>query len=541
MSKHNTILTFLFISAAFVILMAASAFSVDSDTYWLIVDVTPDARAHELLNSLTELLTTRGQVPSEQIYRLEGENATAEETYALLQEVGRQTQANQTLVFLYHGMVTKPRGMNTMHLLMPGSEQGIQDVTLNQWFRESDRRRTVVIVDGYTDDTNLSAYYANRETLGSAALNVIQSSQNTDAAKLLQGLYDALAEDATDTNENRQLSIIEAYELLRADTDFMEGILAPTGDVEEALLKLSPALKIETFPEGAQISINDVEIGSTPQLVTENLQQGTSTVSVKKAGYLVPLPKTAELQLTLGESVHMGWVLQPIAVHGTVEGVAGESVAGTMVWIGGTAHQQVVEADRAYRFDNWKDSGLLTIDDTYTLHAKQGDLNYGTATFTFGGYNNIEQSIQLIKRTWFEISQIAFDQNDHQGAIIAFQRGIERTTNFPELSPELTVLLLSSFADALDKQDVQDINTLIVTAKLAEQHGQPDLAKRYWQEVKTKARKGTPAAKLASQHLWQLNRGRYLFNIGLIVVLVVLVASGAWTYFRYRRAKQTAA
>ncbi len=541
MSKHNTILTFLFISAAFVILMAVPAFSVDSDTYWLIVDVTPDARAHELLNSLTELLTTRGQVPSEQIYRLEGENATAEETYALLQEVGRQTQANQTLVFLYHGMVTKPRGMNTMHLLMPGSEQGIQDVTLNQWFRESDRRRTVVIVDGYTDDTNLSAYYANRETLGSAALNVIQSSQNTDAAKLLQGLYDALAEDATDTNENRQLSIIEAYELLRADTDFMEGILAPTGDVEEALLKLSPALKIETFPEGAQISINDVEIGSTPQLVTENLQQGTSTVSVKKAGYLVPLPKTAELQLTLGESVHMGWVLQPIAVHGTVEGVAGESVAGTMVWIGGTAHQQVVEADRAYRFDNWKDSGLLTIDDTYTLHAKQGDLNYGTATFTFGGYNNIEQSIQLIKRTWFEISQIAFDQNDHQGAIIAFQRGIERTTNFPELSPELTVLLLSSFADALDKQDVQDINTLIVTAKLAEQHGQPDLAKRYWQEVKTKARKGTPAAKLASQHLWQLNRGRYLFNIGLIVVLVVLVASGAWTYFRYRRAKQTAA
>ncbi len=541
MSKHNTILTFLFISAAFVILMAAPAFSVDSDTYWLIVDVTPDARAHELLNSLTELLTTRGQVPSEQIYRLEGENATAEETYALLQEVGRQTQANQTLIFLYHGMVTKPRGMNTMHLLMPGSEQGIQDVTLNQWFRESDRRRTVVIVDGYTDDTNLSAYYANRETLGSAALNVIQSSQNTDAAKLLQGLYDALAEDATDTNENRQLSIIEAYELLRADTDFMEGILAPTGDVEEALLKLSPALKIETFPEGAQISINDVEIGSTPQLVTENLQQGTSTVSVKKAGYLVPLPKTAELQLTLGESVHMGWVLQPIAVHGTVEGVVGESVAGTIVWIGGTAHQQVVEADRAYRFDNWKDSGLLTIDDTYTLHAKQGDLNYGTATFTFGGYNNIEQSIQLIKRTWFEISQIAFDQNDHQGAIIAFQRGIERTTNFPELSPELTVLLLSSFADALDKQDVQDINTLIVTAKLAEQHGQPDLAKRYWQEVKTKARKGTPAAKLASQHLWQLNRGRYLFNIGLIVVLVVLVASGAWTYFRYRRAKQTAA
>ena len=540
MPKYSAILTFMFISAAFVILIAMPVFSVDSGTYWLIVDATPEARAHELLNSLTELLTTRGQVPSEQIYRLEGENATAEETYALLQEVGQQTQANETLIFLYHGMVTKPRGMNTMYLLIPGSEQGVQDVTLNQWFRESDRRRTVVIVDGYTDDTNLNAYYANRETLGDAALNVIQSAENADAGQLLQGLHDALAADTTDTNDNRQLSIIEAYELLRTDSDFVEGILAPTGDVEEPLLKLSPALKIETFPEGAQIFINEEEIGTTPKLVTENLQQGTSTVSVKKAGYLVPLPKTAELQLTLGESVHMGWVLQPIAVHGTVEGVVGESVAGTIVWIGGTTHQQVVKADGVYRFDNWKDSGLLTLNETYTLHAKQGDLNYGAATFTFGGYDNIAQSIQLIKRTWFEISQIAFDQNDHQGAIIAFQNGIERTTNFPQLSPELTVLLLSSFADALDKQDVQDLNTLIVTAKLAEQHGQPDLAKRYWQEVKIKARKGTPAAKLASQHLWQLNRGRYLFNIGLIVVLVILLASGAWTYYRYRRVRRTA-
>ena len=35
------------------------------------------------------------------------------------------------------------------------------------------------------------------------------------------------------------------------------------------------------------------------------------------------------------------------------------------------------------------------------------------------------------------------------------------------MSPDLTVLLLSSFADALDKQDVQDVNSLIVTAKLA--------------------------------------------------------------------------
>ena len=50
-------------------------------------------------------------------------------------------------------------------------------------------------------------------------------------------------------------------------------------------------------------------------------------------------------------------------------------------------------------------------------------------------YTDIKHAIQLVKRTWFEIAQIAFDQNDHQGAIIAFQNGIEQTTDFPQMSP----------------------------------------------------------------------------------------------------------
>ena len=107
------------------------------------------------------------------------------------------------------------------------------------------------------------------------------------------------------------------------------------------------------------------------------------------------------------------------------------------------------------------------------------------------------------------------------------------------MSPDLTVLLLSSFADAVEKQDVQDVTYLVVTAKLADQHGQPELAKKYWEEVKTKAVKGSAAAKLANERLWQLNRGRYLLNIGLIVLVVVLLASGVWTFFRFRKSKRT--
>ena len=539
MPQRSSIFTSILICIIFVI-VPVPGFSVDSGTYWLLVDATPDARAHEQLNSLTELLTSRGKVPSEQIYHVEGENATTAEIHALLQEIGQQTQAQDTLVFLFHGLVTKPRGMPSMRLLINGDADGIQDSTLNGWFREHERERTVVIVDGYTQDTNLSAYYGNRETLGTAALNVIQPAEKAAHTALLQKLHDALAADTTDSDDNRQLSIVEAYELLRANSEFLDAILAPTGDVEAALLKLSPAIKITTFPDGAQILINDVEVGRTPKLITENLQQGTSTVSVKKVGYIPPPSKTAELQLVLGESVDIGWALDPIAVHGSVKGVAGASATDALVWIDGTAYQQTVAADGMFRFGDWKDSDLLTVGETYSLYAKQGNQNYGSATFIFDGYSDITQSIQLIKRSWFEIAQIEFDRDNHQGAVTAFQNGIERTTNFPQMSEDLTVLLLSSFADALEKQDVQDVTYLVVTAKLAEQLNQPALAKKYWEEIKIKAEKGTPAAELANQRLWQLNRGRYLLNIGLIVLLVVLVVSGAWTYYRYRKSKQTA-
>ena len=538
MSKQQIIFFPISIYVALAIFVSTPGLSAGAGTHWLIVDATPEARAYEHINSLIELLTTRGSIPSEQIHRIEGESATAEEIRAVLQEIGRQTAVEDTLIFLYHGMVTKPRGMNAMHLLAPGDEQGIPDATLNAWFRETESKDTLVIVDGYTEDTNLNAYYANRETLGTAALNSIQSATANTTA-LLQQLHDTLTVDTTDTNDNRQLSIIESYELLRTHSDFMDGILAPTGDVEMALLKLSPGLKITTFPEGADISINDVAVGSTPKLITENLQKGVSTVTVKKAGYVTPPAKTAELQLALGESVHIAWVLESIAIHGTIRGVSGESPAGAVVWIDGTAHQQVVETDGSYRFDEWQDSDVLSLGDTYTLYVKQGDLNYGSTTFTFDGYTDIAQPLQLVKRTWFEVAQLEFDRHNHQGAVTAFQNGIELTSDFPQMSPDLTVLLLSSFADAVEKQDVQDVTYLVVTAKLADQHGQPELAKKYWEEVKTKAVKGSAAAKLANDRLWQLNRGRYLLNIGLIVLVAVLLASGVWTFLRFRKSKRT--
>ncbi len=540
MPKRNRVSVSIFICIVFIFFLSIPVFSVDSGTYWMLVDATLDAQARNGLNALTELLTTRGKVPSAQIYLVEGENATGVEIRAQLQEIGRQAEAEDTLIFLYHGLVTKPRGTASMHLLPQGDIDVIEDSTFNGWLRETGIEHTVIIVDAYTEDTNLSTYFGNREILGTAALNVIQSVAKAERTTLLKKLNDVLAVDTTDLDDNRRLSISEVYDLLREAPEFLDGILAPTGNVEVPLLKLSPALKITTLPEGAQVSINDVEVGRTPKLITENLQQGTSKVSVKKAGYVMPPAKPAELTLALGESVHIGWVLKPIAIHGTLKGVDGASPADAVVWIDGTTHHRTVEADGIFRFDAWKEPDLLMIGETYTLYAKQGSLNYGSSTFTFDGYSDISQSLQLVKKTWFEVSQIEFDRKNHQGAVTAFQNGIEETTDFPEMSTDLTVLLLSSFADVLERQDVQDVSYLVVTAKLAEQLNQINLAKKYWQEVKTKAEKGTPAAKLAGQRLWQLDRSRYLLNIGLIMLLVVLLVSGAWTFYRYRKVRRTA-
>ena len=539
MPNGNRVFTTTLTCIVFVVFVSVPAFSVDSGTYWMLVDATLDAQARNGLNSLIELLTERGKVPKAQIYRVEGIDAIGTEIQAQLQEIGRQAGAEDTLIFLYHGLVTKPRGTAAMHLLPQGDTDIIKDSTFNGWLRETGIENTVVIVDGYTEDTNLSAYFGNREILGAAALNVIQSVAKAERTTLLNKFNEVLAVDTTDLDDNRQLSISEVYDLLREAPAFLDGILAPTGNVEAALLKLSPALKVTTLPEGAQVSINDVEVGTTPKLITENLQQGTSKVSVKKAGYVTPPAKPAELALVLGESVHIGWVLKSIAIHGTVKGVDGASPADAIVWIDGTTHNRTVAADGMFRFDEWKPPDLLTIGETYTLYAKHGSLNHGSVTFTFDGYSDISQSLQLVKKTWFEVSQIEFDRGNHQGAVTAFQNGIEETTDFPQMSTDLTVLLLSSFADALERQDVQDVSYLVVTAQLAEQLNQSNLAKKYWQEVKTKAEKGTPAAKLAGQRLWQYNQSRYLLNIGLIVLLVVLLASGAWTYYRYRKTKGT--
>ncbi len=531
-------ITAIILFVPFLIIGAISAEPIDLGTYWFMVDATPDADAHALFNTLGKLLTEKGKVSQEHIHTLARDQATKDEIQISLADIRHAREKIETFIFLYHGEVSKPLSGNAMHFSTQ-SEETLQDSVLNRWLQGTGADRLLVIVDGYANEESLTIYYANRETLGTAALNVIQPSKTVGKNAFLKALIDALSEEELDTDDNRHISIIEIYQHLQTDAAFERAIFAPTGDVEETVMKLSPAIKVATFPEGAQILLNEKESGLTPQLFTDNLQQGTYTVSVRKAGYNSPPSKTGELKLRQGEVVNFAWALKPISVFGTVSGPSDVSVVDTQISIDGTEYVAVVGEDGTYTFQNWEASNLLTPGTDYTLYAKQGDFYHGSATFTFDGYTAIEQPIRLVKKTWFEIAELEFSRNDLQKAVTAFENGIKLTTDFPSMSEDLTVLLFTNFADAVDRLEVQDINYFVATAKLAEAYQQPELVKKYWKLVKLKAEKGTHAAKLAGQRLWQLNPWRNIINIGIVCLLVIIIASGIWTFYRYRKLKQT--
>ena len=536
-TQKNTFIIF-FICCYILGVGTVSAEPVDSGTYWFMVDATPDSDARALFKTLDKLLTEKGKVSQEHIHSLAGDQATKDEIQIALTDIGHAREKIGTFIFLYHGAVSKPRGGNAMHLSTQ-SEETIQDSVLNQWLQGTGADRRLVIIDGYANEDSLTIYYANRETLGSAALNVIQHPDAVGKNAFLQALLDALSEEKVDTDNNRHISIIEIYQQLQTNSAFEQAIFAPTGDVEETVMKLSPAINVSSFPEGAQILLNEKESGLTPQLFTDDLQQGSYTVSVRKAGYNSPEAKTDELKLRQGEVINFAWALKPISVFGTVSGPSDVSVAGTKVSIDGTEYVTVVGEDGTYSFQDWQASKMLTPGTDYTLYAKQGDLYHGSATFPFDGYAAIEQPIELVKKTWFEIAELEFSRNDHQKAVNAFQNGIELTTDFPPMSEDLTVLLFTTFADAIDRSQVQDVNYYVATAKLAEAYQQPELIKKYWKLVKLKAEKGTSAAKLAGQRLWRLNPWRNILNIGIACLLVIVIASGIWTFYRYQKSKQT--
>ena len=529
---------------------------VDATSWWLIVSPDVDNRSRSNHDSLVNLLQERGKVPLKQIRRIEGNECTREGIKTVLNDFGSEMGQGDRLIFYFRGFVTKPRRSTSIyffpHGATPGNlEEALKDRELNGWFRELSPNKVIVILDGYTRDRNLMAYYGNRGLPGSGGFISIQRATLSTEDLLAETLLGALGTDETDLDGNRQVSFEELHIYLTSNFDkrtlrLAEGVLLSLGRVQEKIvLKLSPMLNVVTVPDGASVVLNGQEVGVTSYSLTDNLQRGTYNVEVNKSGYLIPPARSVEIEQVQGESISLSWDLESVAVHGSVKAPDGIPVEGAAVWIDGTAYERnplYLKADGQYRLSanvanvtpqgDRSDEKVLESGTMYTLRAASGALYHGETNFTLAPHESVERNLILSKKTWFEVAQMQFNRKAYEDAIAAFQNGIEETIEFPSMSPEFTKLLFDSFSEVVNKVNVQNIAYVVVTAKLADRLNLQEESKVYWEQVKLQAAKGSASYELATTRLRELNFGRRLINIGVLVLFIVVLISGGYVLRR---------
>lgn len=505
----------------------------DMTVWWLLVDVNPDDRSHADFEAFANLLATRGNVPSNRIQHIKAEQCTKSRINETIRKVTSRMQRAERFIFFYRGGVTKPPRTNSIFLLTHGAEStnlanAVEDRQLNRWFQEAGAKDVTVLFDSYTNDRNIYAYLANRELLGAAALVSIRATKKNEDS-LLNRVLSALNTDASDLDDNRKVTLGELHEHLVTNAPPQDSIVVPTGNVDAPILKLSPMLKIITDPAGASTYLNGEVIGATPQRVIDNLKRGDYEIQVKMPGYFAPPMRSTKVGMSQGEAVEVYWALKPITVYGKVNLPEGKVLEQITVWIEDTNYKQTIGLDGNYRFEDWDIDDLLSVGKTYALKAEAAEIFHAKTTFTFEGHDAIERDLTLAEKTWFEVAEERFSKSDNEGAIAAFQNGIEITTEIPPLSPELTVLLFKSFSAAVDSMNIENIAYIVATAQLSDRFGDKESSKIYWNRVKLQANKGTVEYDLAAKRLRELNFTHYIINGAIIVLLVVVLISGGYT------------
>ena len=522
----------------------------DTSVWWLIVSPTTDKRTQSNFDSLVGLLNDRGKVPPGRISRIVREKCTRDRIHAAIGKIAGEMQKGDRLIFFFRGFVTKPERLNAVYFLTHGSTpesytNGFEIRQLNRWFRESSSGSMIVILDGYTSDRNLMAFYANREPPGDAAYVSIQPAAANVNHKVTKNLLAILQNDTADLDENRRISIGELHEYITTNAPPQLGILAPTGNLESVIMKLSPLLRIVTIPDGASIFLNGEETGLTPYHLVDNLKNGTYEVEVRKPGYLIPPAQSAEVHLVQGQAFHLSWDLESIAIYGAVKASDGITLEETRVWIDGTEYEQskqIIGENQRFRLPanitNVSRDGreVLEPNRTYTLRAESGNLYHVETSFTLPRHESIRQDLNLEKKTWFDVAQMRFDREEYEESIVAFQNGIEETIEFPIMSPAFTQMLFDSFSAAIDGEvDGLNIAHVVAAAKLADRLRLREKSKSYWTYVKSKTARETHEFNLATERLRKLNIVRYLINFGILIVLLVVLLSGGYTFHRHRR------
>ena len=94
---------------------------VDATAQWLIVAPNVDAHSRKVLDSLVNLLTNRGKIPSGQIYRIEGDKCNRDGIEAAIRNLASRTKQGEQLILYFRGFVTIPPRSNTLYFLTYGA------------------------------------------------------------------------------------------------------------------------------------------------------------------------------------------------------------------------------------------------------------------------------------------------------------------------------------------------------------------------------------------------------------------------------------
>ena len=530
--KHISMLHVFFIGSLTVgwNLGASSEITAETGTlWWLVANVDDDSVFDKHVVTIEDSV---GDDQTSQFYYLTGATCQATNLQKVIARIKRQATTDDTLVFLFRSQITKPSDRNQIYFSV-ADDRLISSYQINQWLEGVN---SIVLLDCFTTDANLEAFYANRQLLGTAAIvsifgKSLAETPNLDfvsrLVSILSGPFDGPPK--VDLNDNRQLTLHEVYDALVSDFSH-PGIFVPTGDLEIVLMKLPAMIKIWGQPDEVSIFVNGRKIGITELRFTEDLHRLTGDIELRKAGYSLQQLSLNTISTQLGQQNLITYRLEPILVQGQISwseaGPPEPVVDSVAVEILGTPYQQTLSGTSQYTFNRWN-QGLLETDRPYTLVATNNQRYYAEANFVYGGFEPIRVDLTLKQKTWFQIAQTQYDLALYEDAIQAFQNGIEDSLEFPALSRPFTKMLYDSFVKTLNHVDVP-ATYLATMAELAGRQKLPIVAKAYWRKTLNKAENGSLTHKLAKQKL----RAFHLIYYYMIasVTLIFLLLIGRATY-----------
>ena len=227
--------------------------------WWLVVDATDDFSSAHFVKDFESSMGISSRIVS-----LTGEECSKNDIQRSITKIRNSFSTHDRLIFLFRGRITTPNANNQIYFVLKGDDL-ISGQNINRWLEKID---STVLLDCITPNSNLGAFYANRQQLGQSALvSVISGSTGMNSSVgLIVGLK-ALFDDPSiaDTDDNRQLTISEIYETLLSRS-LHSGVFVPTGDLEKVLFKLPAMVKIWGNPTAASVMMNGTKIGQTEWL-----------------------------------------------------------------------------------------------------------------------------------------------------------------------------------------------------------------------------------------------------------------------------------